>query len=98
VTFTRCRSSDIFADVNPTRFERPSAKGERVHDPDRKSFCVLPWIHMNLNPDGRVVNFMQFVNVLDTTRRLSFRLIAPDVHDAVAADAGGWDARTRYAE
>jgi MoaA/NifB/PqqE/SkfB family radical SAM enzyme len=21
---------------------------------NRKSFCVLPWIHMNLNPDGRV--------------------------------------------
>src|SRR5262249_23187623 len=45
----------------------------------------------------RVVNFMHFVNDLDASRRLSFRSVAPEVHDAVAAYAGGWDPATRHA-
>ena len=45
----------------------------------------------------RIANFMQFVNDMDASRRLSFRSIAPEIHDAVAAYAGGWDMRTRYA-
>src|SRR5262249_15370446 len=45
----------------------------------------------------RIVNFMHFVNDLDASRRLSFKSIAPDIYDAVAAYAGGWDVRTRYA-
>jgi sulfatase maturation enzyme AslB (radical SAM superfamily) len=45
----------------------------------------------------RVVNFMQFVNDLDRSRRLSFRDTAREIYDGIVAYAGNWDERTRYA-
>jgi hypothetical protein len=45
----------------------------------------------------RIVNFMHFVNDMDTSRRLSFRQIAPTIHDALAAEIGHWVEGTRYA-
>jgi len=45
----------------------------------------------------RIVNFMQFVNDIDASRRLSFKSIAPDIFDAVDSYVGGWNVGTRYA-
>lgn len=45
----------------------------------------------------RIVNFMHFINDMDTSRRLSFRLIAPAIHDALVAEIGHWVEGTRYA-
>ena len=45
----------------------------------------------------RIVNFMHFINDMDKSRRLSFRLIAPAIHEALAAEIGHWVEGTRYA-
>jgi len=46
---------------------------------------------------NRIVNFMHFVNDMDRSRHLSFKKIAPEIHDAVTAYFGSWDGGTRYA-
>jgi len=45
----------------------------------------------------RAISFMQFINDLDSSRKLSFRKIAPDIHDAMSAYLGGWHEEKRYA-
>src|SRR5262249_42800935 len=41
-----------------------------MHNTCGKSLCVLPWIHMNLNPDGRVTLCCQSHHpILDEQRR-----------------------------
>lgn len=40
--------------------------------------------------------FMQFVNDMDASRGLSFRAIAPEIHEVIAAYCGKWDERRRY--
>jgi MoaA/NifB/PqqE/SkfB family radical SAM enzyme len=45
----------------------------------------------------RAINFMHFINDLDSSRKLSFRTIAPDIHDAMSSYLGGWHEETRHA-
>jgi len=45
----------------------------------------------------RVISFMHFINDLDSSRKLSFRKIAPDIHDAMSAYLGSWHEEKRYA-
>lgn len=45
----------------------------------------------------RIVGFMQFVNDMDRSRRLSLRILAPALHQAVAEYCGGWDESLRFA-
>jgi sulfatase maturation enzyme AslB (radical SAM superfamily) len=46
---------------------------------------------------ARSINFMHFVNDMDTSRRLSFRQLAPAIHDALGAEIGHWAEETRFA-
>jgi len=43
-----------------------------------------------------ITGFMRFVNDLDASRGLSFRSVAPEIHEAVSAHCGGWDESYRY--
>jgi sulfatase maturation enzyme AslB (radical SAM superfamily) len=45
----------------------------------------------------RIVNFMQFINDMDASRRLSFRQVAPAIQEALVAEIGHWVEETRYA-
>jgi hypothetical protein len=45
----------------------------------------------------RVRNLMHFVNDMDKSRGLSFRLIAPEMYDALVDYYGYWDTGTKYA-
>jgi MoaA/NifB/PqqE/SkfB family radical SAM enzyme len=45
----------------------------------------------------KVANLMQFINDLDSTRKLSFQAVAPEIHQGLRDYHGQWDARTRYA-
>lgn len=44
-----------------------------------------------------IAGFMQFVNDMDTSRGLSFRAVAPEIHETVAAYCGSWDESRRFA-
>ena len=45
----------------------------------------------------RIINFMHFINDLDKSRTLSFKVIRPDIYHAIVAYYGHWDMSTRYA-
>jgi hypothetical protein len=45
----------------------------------------------------RIIGFMQFVNDMDKTRRLSFKTAFPDLYASILAHHGSWDTHTRYA-
>jgi MoaA/NifB/PqqE/SkfB family radical SAM enzyme len=45
----------------------------------------------------RTRNFMHFVNDMDKSRGLSFKAIAPEMHEAFVDYYGHWDTGTRYA-
>ena len=85
------------------RFEKYFArKGNRDLTSVRQNIgSVLSEMDANDIPDEerrkRIVNFMQFVNDIDASRRLSFKSIAPDIFDAVDSYVGGWNVGTRYA-
>ena len=42
-------------------------------------------------------NFMQFVNDMDKSRKLSFKSIAPEIYDDIISYYGHWETGTRYA-
>jgi MoaA/NifB/PqqE/SkfB family radical SAM enzyme len=85
-----------------TRFERFFArKGNRASAARHNVWSVLSEMQATDISDeerrNRIVDFMRFVNDMDASRQLSFKSIAPETFDAVAAYAGRWDERTKYA-